>query len=422
MLIVGAAVALQVLASLAFFQLIDREALREDHARRIAELLVVGSRVDSLGEDGRPVDTGRVMTTRYLNAGVSRVRPAVPAVIDESAASIRRYMIYWEPELSHHDLALWTRTSRTGEADLVGVMRLDDGRWLTFRSRGFDRAWPIAVRLAATTVLGAAILLAVILYVLSQLGRPLRTLTKAARELGHAPPSEVVIEGTPDLQDLERAFNDMQRRIAGLIEDQTQAMEAISHDFRTPLARLRLAAEFAEPDDTRQLLTDNIVELDGLLNSLSAYLRVQRLTSRAEPVDLGELARGAVAPWAGKIAYDGPAELTVVTHRGPLQEALGRLVENAVRHGGGGTVSVEPGDLGVEIRVRDHGPGVAPDDLHKLYQPFFRADAARGRETGGFGLGIPTSDRLLRRFGGELLIANHPEGGLLVTIRPPPGV
>jgi signal transduction histidine kinase len=421
MLVVGAAVALQMLASVAFFQLIDREALREDHARRIAELLVVGGRVDGLGGAGRPVDTGRVMSTRYLDAGVSAVRPAAPTAVDPDAAAIRRYMVYWEPELARRDLALWTRRSRSGEADLVGVMRLDDGRWLTFRSRGFERTWPIAVRLAATTVVGALILLAVIFYVLRQLGRPLRTLTQAARDVGHAPPAQVQVEGTPDLRDLGRAFNDMQLRIAGLIDDQTKAMEAISHDFRTPLARLKLAAEFSEPEDARQLLNDNIDELDGLLDSLGAYLRVQRLASRAQPVDVAQLAQGIAAASQGRVRYEGPSELVAVTHRGPLEEALTRLADNAARHGGGGTLRVAAGHRGIEITLRDQGPGVPPEDLHKLYQPFFRADAARRRETGGFGLGIPTADRLLRRFGGELHIANHPEGGLIVTVRPPPG-
>lgn len=73
----------------------------------------------------------------------------------------------------------------------------------------------------------------------------------------------------------------------------------------------------------------------------------------------------------------------------------------------------------VRIDVRDHGPGMAPDDLAHVFEPFFRADTARARDTAGFGLGVPTAARLLRRFGGDLAIVNASDGGLLVSIRPP---
>lgn len=418
MVVVAAILGLQLAASISFYAWIDREALREDHARRVAELLVVSRRVDTLTRTGGQ-NAGEVMTTRYLEASVTHapLKPAAPP--DPAAAAIRQAILDWEPELAGAELSLWTRRNAAGGHDLVGAMRLDDGRWLSFRSRDFARVWPMALRVSLMTVLFAALGLGFAVFVLGQLGRPLRNLAQAARAFGGGRRTPVRVAGSADLTDLGRAFNEMQDRIAGLIEDQARSMEAISHDLRTPLARIQLAAQFAEPQDIRELIAGNVEELDQMLNSLSAYLRAQHQVSAAEPVDIAALARGVAAAFDGRASYRGPEALVVATHRGPLEEALKRLVDNAVRHGGGAEMSVQTAGLTAQILIRDHGAGMPVEDLSQIYQPFFRGDRARSRDTAGFGLGVPTAARLLTRFGGELGIANAQDGGLLVTVTPP---
>jgi signal transduction histidine kinase len=418
MVVVAAIFGLQLAASISFYAWIDREALREDHARRVAELLVVSRRVDALTRSGEQ-NAGEVMTTRYLEASVTEapLKPGAPP--DAAAAAIRRAILGWEPELAGAELSLWTRRDVAGGHDLVGAMRLDDGRWLNFRSRDFARVWPMALRVSLMTVLFAALGLAFAVFVLGQLGRPLRNLAQAARAFGGGRRTPVRVEGSADLSDLGRAFNEMQDRIAGLIEDQARSMEAISHDLRTPLARIQLAAQFAEPDDVRELIAGNVEELDQMLSSLSAFLRAQHQVSAAEPVDIAALTRGVAADFGDRASYRGPEALIVATHRGPLEEALRRLVDNAVRHGGGAELNVQAVGLTGRILIRDHGAGMAAEDLGHIYEPFFRGDRARSRDTTGFGLGVPTAARLLTRFGGELGIANAEDGGLLVTVTPP---
>jgi len=417
MLVVGAILLLQLAVSLFFYARIDREALNEDHARRVAELLVVGRRVHADGAAGQ--DAGRIMTTRYLDAAVVERAPRPPARADTEAAGIRDAILRWEPELARAELSLWRERNATGGHDLAGAVRLDDGRWLNFRSRDFARGWPMALRVALMTVLFAGFGLAFAAFVLSQLGRPLRALAAAARAFGHGPHAPVSVEGSAELRDVGRAFNEMQDRISGLIEDQARSMEAISHDLRTPLSRLRLAADYIEPQDIRGLVASDVDELDQMLSSLSAWLRAQHEGSVAEELDLAALARTAADGFGGKASYRGPARLPAVAHRRPLEEALRRMVDNAVRFGGGAEVVLEPDGPGPRILVRDRGAGMAPEDLAQIYEPFFRADRARARDTAGFGLGVPTAARLLTRFGGGLAIANAPEGGLLVTVFPP---
>jgi signal transduction histidine kinase len=197
-------------------------------------------------------------------------------------------------------------------------------------------------------------------------------------------------------------------------------MEALSHDLRTPLSRLKLASDFVEPPEMRTLVSDNVDELGDMLKSLSAWLRAQHEASTAEEVDLPGLVRQVLARWPdGAVRYEGPKTLTLQAHRGPLEQALIRLVDNAVRFGGRATVRLVDDADGRRLEVLDEGPGLSAENLARIYEPFFRGDAARARDTGGFGLGIPTAERLLKRFGGRLAIVNRPEGGLRACIWPP---
>lgn len=416
-LILVAVALVQVIASVAFYEAIDRQTLREDHARRIAELLVVGSRVHSAGELASRTDG--IMTTRYLEAGVSPARPSWPATQDGNAQAIARQVVQWEPSLDGRSLRLWTESNPVGGADLVGAMRLDDGQWLTFRSRDFPRSWPIALRATAMTLAFALVCVGLAIYALNALGTPLRRLTAAAHEFGEGRRAPVAIQGPADLRELGRAFNNMQTRITGLIEDQARAMEAISHDLGTPLSRLKIAADFIDCNDTRTIVVDNVDELNAMLESLRGYLRAQHQPSVSEKVDLSRLLRDLTARWNGKATYRGPNNLVVATYRAPLEKAVVQLIDNAVRYGEQADVELVEDAAGVAIHIRDKGPGIPQDALERIYEPFFRVDTARSRDTGGLGLGIPTAQRLLRRFGGDLLIGNGPEGGLHVTIRAP---
>ena len=417
-LVVAGILALQLVVSLACYAVLQRETLREDHARRVAELLVVSQRTHDLAKMSGG-DAGALMTTTYLEASVLPQPPPIRAA-NKEAQALRRAIVRWEPQLGRADLSLWVLPGAGGSADVHGAMRLADGQWLRFRSTGQERFWPPAGRIALFTAIVAVLSFTAAFAVLRHLGKPLRRLTAAASALGRRPHVSVAVEGPAEVRELGQAFNEMQHRITDLIDDQRRTMQAISHDMRTPLARLRLAAEFVKPHDARKLVVDNVVELDGLLSSLNAYLLAQHQASELEDTDLPALIREVLAPWGPAAAYRGPAMLNAPAYRTALREALARLVENAVRHGGGAEVALVTGpDQGVRIVVRDHGPGMAPEDLAHVFEPFFRADQARARNTAGFGLGVPTATRLLRRFGGDLDIENAPDGGLMVSIKPP---
>lgn len=409
--------AVQALASLLFYDAIDKKTLREDHARRVAELLVVSQRLHGVA----PQAVAKTMSTSHLEVVVASAPLVAGGPQDEAVDEIRRHILHWEPQLHAKPLLLGIEPSRSGYRDLVGAMQLPDGRWLNFRSRDISTGWPIALRATVLTLVTAALGLALALWSLRIITRPLRELTDVADAIGQGQLVPVRESGPDDLRSLARSMNVMQARIAAMLEDQARSFEAISHDLRTPLSRVTIAADMIGDDEIAGLVRDSTEEMEAMLMSLQQYLRAQHLTAVAEPVDLtlalGDLLEGA---------FPGQAHLTIAsgavvqTYREPLLLAVRALVENAVHYGGSAAVLVEPAGEGRwTVRVEDSGPGIPEDQFERILAPFYRIDEARARDTAGFGLGIPTAHRLLQRFGGALAFGRASGGGLSVRVTVP---
>jgi signal transduction histidine kinase len=417
-LIVLAITAAQVAASIALLGQIERQTLREDQARRVAELLVVSERV---WREGRSADAGAIMTTRFLAVSIA-AKPTIAAGTNERrAAGIGRQIRDWEPSLARRPLALDIVSAPGGREDLVGSMGLPGGQWLNFRSRDISSGWPFAFRWGLMSVVSILAGSAIAVFALRLVGEPLRRLTVAVGEIGQGKSVELAETGSPDLRALSRSMNAMQRRIARLISDQATAMEHISHDLRTPLSRVTMAADFIAPDDIKAIVTDSAREMQAMLASLLAYLRAQHLKSELGQHDLAEEVRTVLSAFPGQVSYVGPETAPAAVFAEPLRLALKAVVENAVQYGERAVVSLDQADGRWRVRVEDQGPGLTEEALERVYEPFFRVDAARARNTLGFGLGIPTANRLMQRFWGELRFENLPAGGLRVTILAPSG-
>lgn len=409
--------AVQAIASLAFYDVIDKETLREDHARRVAELLVVSNRLHEL----HPEAVGSTMSTSHLEVALGNTPHPIPDRDDEAVAQIRSYILRWEPMLADQQLMLGLEPSRLGYGNLVGAMRLSDGHWLNFRSRDVTSGWPIALRATVLTLVTAVVSFALSLWSLRIITRPLRELTDAADAIGKGQVVPVRESGPDDLRSLARSMNAMQERIAAMLEDQARSFEAISHDMRTPLSRVTIAADLIDDAEIAGLVRDATGEMEAMLMSLQRYLRAQHLAPEPAMMDLGLAVTDLVlGSFAGNATVEVTPGATICSWREPLLMALHPLIENAVHYGGKAKVCVEPdADGRWHVLVADEGPGISEDQFERILAPFYRIDDARARDTAGFGLGIPTADRLLQRFGGKLSFARSESGGLLVIVRVP---
>jgi signal transduction histidine kinase len=306
---------------------------------------------------------------------------------------------------------------------LVTQVQLLDGTWVTFDSRLPREAAGLPTRLLLT--LGA--LLAVVLVLSSVavrwLSRPLQTLARAAEALGknlHQPP--LPVQGPLEVQQAALAFNTMQARLARFVDDRTQVLAAMSHDLKTPLTRLRLRAELLDDDALRQRFEADLAEMEAMVRDALAALRGLDGPAESVPVDMMALLESLQADNADMgrpVTVDGDAGAPLVGDPARLRRCLGNLVDNAVTYGQRAriTVSDTPGQL--TIRVADDGPGIPEALLERVFDPFFRVEGSRSRDTGGTGLGLSIARQIARAAGGDVSLRNRPEGGLEASLALP---
>nr|WP_240549317.1 ATP-binding protein [Halomonas antri] len=249
--------------------------------------------------------------------------------------------------------------------------------------------------------------------------RPLARLSRAALQLGDdldAPPLRET--GPREVVATASAFNRMQERIRDQVEERERLFSAISHDLKTPITRLRLRAEMLEDPLQRERFCASLDELDLLVKGALASVKGFDLHEAVEPVDpramLEELA-GELALQGGRVSISGRAEVLPVK---PLafKRCLANLMENAVFYGRRAEVTLDDSPQRVAIVIRDHGPGIPDAQMERVFSPFVRLEPSRSRNTGGSGLGLGISRHIARAMGGEIALANHPEGGLEVTL------
>ncbi len=260
------------------------------------------------------------------------------------------------------------------------------------------------------------------------INRPLKQLSFAASRIREGDLDSRLDENTltSEIREVNMGFNRMARELARVEEDRAVMLAGISHDLRTPLARLRLETEMSVYDEeAKRNMALDIDQLDAIIDKFMDYARPGETQLR--PVHVAQLLDREAA------AFRDPTQI-VITTRVPLDLAvmadeteLGRvflnLFENARRYGRGtytgiAEVSVSAVTTGpwAIISVRDQGPGVAPEKLSQLTTPFFRGDAARTAATGA-GLGLAIVDKAMHRMGGTLELANGPDGGLVAHLR-----
>ena len=261
------------------------------------------------------------------------------------------------------------------------------------------------------------------------INRPLRELSVAAHRIREGEYDSRLDEHTltSEIREVNRGFNRMARVLAKLEQDRSVMLAGISHDLRTPLARLRLEAEMSVHDDVaRMAMADDIDQLDAIIGKFMDYARPHELT--LQPMALHEMLERAVQAYRNipdqiEITLLVPDSLLVMVDPTEISRVFANLFENARRYGHAPgeparvTVKARPRGVEVEIGVRDHGPGVPPEVLGELTKPFYRGDAARTAVSGS-GLGLAIVDKALQRMGGTLDIVNAPEGtGLLTKMR-----
>jgi two-component system osmolarity sensor histidine kinase EnvZ len=296
------------------------------------------------------------------------------------------------------------------QADATRVVPLTPGTWFVW----------VGIALLATLVGSVSIA--------RLINKPLRELSFAASRIREGEFDSVLDENTltSEIREVNMGFNRMARELAKVEEDRAVMLAGISHDLRTPLARLRLEAEMSVSDEeARQNMALDIDQLDAIIDKFMDYARPGE--ARLVPVHLSPLVDKEAAtfrdPREIRITSRLAIDLRVMADEVELGRVFGNLFENARRYGrstdtGIAMVSVSYVRSGpwVIVSVRDQGPGVAPEKLAQLTTPFYRGDAARTAATGA-GLGLAIVEKAMQRMSGQFEVDNAPDGGLVAHIR-----
>jgi len=417
---------LLVLSQLAWFALLSLSE-REPRARQIAERVssvvnltraaLVGSR-----PEGRRALLAELNESEGIRvyAGDDTLAPGTLGtgpVIGHVVAELRRRL--------GTDTIIYD--ARGGERALWVSFRIDDDLfWLELPPARERRpfpwtwfAWGLLVLLLS--ILGAYL-------IVRRITAPLRAAVPAAAAIGRGDlPPPLPESGPQEVAALGRAFNEMARDVRSLDQDRRLLLAGISHDLRTPLARLRLGVEMLPSGGDAGLnagMVQDIEDMDAIIDQFLSYVREGSNEEAALESDLAAAVHSVVERYQRRgqpVRMTDAVDVLPPVRLRPLsfQRLLSNLVDNALRHGGG-DIEVQAGRAGpamLQVCVLDRGPGIPEAERVRMLQPFQRLGSARTDP--GSGLGLAIVDRIARLHGGRVLLDGREGGGLKVTVELP---
>lgn len=254
------------------------------------------------------------------------------------------------------------------------------------------------------------------------LTRPIQRLSDAAERLSEdldSPPLEE--NGPREARQAAHTFNLMQQRIREQVQQRSRMLGAVSHDLRTPLSRLKLRLEQIDEVKLQGQMRQDLDDMIGMLDATLTYLHEQRTSEALQWMDVQALAESL-----SENAQDQGSDVQVSGTCAPLQvqpmalrSCLNNLIDNALRYAGHALITLQDQKHLLLIRVIDHGPGIAADKREAVFEPFFRLEGSRNRNSGGVGLGMTIAREATERLGGQLSLEETPGGGLTAVISLP---
>jgi two-component system osmolarity sensor histidine kinase EnvZ len=413
-----------IVAWLQTFRALEFEPRALETAHQIASL-VNFSRAGLRYAD--PIARVSLIKTLDQEEGV-RIQPREPGDRLEPFSGSRMDRAIARELVQRLDAGTVVASGVNGEPGLWVGFRIDeDAYWLRLDRARFaqvgGRTWLIwLVMAAALSLAGAALIARLINWPLKQLSLAASRVSEGDFDAGRL--DERVV--TSEIREVNIGFNRMAAQLAKIEQDRAVMLAGISHDLRTPLARLRLETEMSVQDAAaRAHMAADINQLDAIIDKFLDYARPQGPQLR--PLQLAQVLQACVQgtrdPPGLQVTLQVPDTLEVLADEVDLSRAVTNLLENARRYGRRPGEDVARVDITarvragwVMLRLRDHGPGVPADALSSLLQPFFRGDSARTAATGA-GLGLAIVHKAVQRMGGEFAVSNAPGGGLAAHLR-----
>jgi signal transduction histidine kinase len=368
---------------------------------------------------------------RFSIDGASSIDPGIMDADDIRLATLLRHRL--RLKAADPRIALIDRDDDDDEAAALGApnatqflrvsVRLDEGRWLNGEA---PLRLPAAQGISNALALLAASILAVvgvITIAVRRITRPLTALAVAADRIGRGEAiDKVEIPGPSEIETTVAAFNVMQERLTRFVGSRTRMLAAISHDIRTPIASLRIRAEMVDDPELRADMIRTLTSLQQMTEETFSFARDDAIAEESRVIDLVALIDALVEDLRAighDITLEAPDRLPLRCRPAALRRVVANLLENAVHYGERARVSLKAGRDHIGIVIEDDRPGIPPDKLEAVFEPFARIESSRRADTGGIGLGLAIARSAIQAHGGEVVLSNSAIGGLRAHINLP---
>ena len=439
LILVGGLVAVQVLTTaihiserddLVFRNGASRAAARIDDAVRVLNAVTPAQRpriMDAIADatlklaDGKPSGGDSVSEAETELYGAAREALTLALEPDTRFDVIDAQPVNLNPE------SWYAREfgERSGIRIDAAVM-LGDGTWITAESTNPPRATTWFTRLLRNLAIVDGVMLVLLFFAVRLVTRPLSVLAGAAEELGRnieRPPLPET--GTVELARASRALNTMQDRLKRYVETRLKALGAMSHDLKTPITRMRLRAEMLEDAELKTRFVRDLDAMQQMVGSTLDYMRgLSDSGEEVSTIDLDALISSLKqdAEEAGHtVTVAGTSPGPVIGRAQALKRCLQNLLDNALAYGRRADITVRGEGRSVNVAIADHGPGIPESDIERVFDPFYRVEGSRNRNSGGSGLGLSIARNIAQAHGGAVRLRNLPQGGLEATLVLPRG-
>ena len=306
---------------------------------------------------------------------------------------------------------------------VLGVsLALSSGQWFNARALPPAPSW-LWLKATLTSVGITAVLLTLtLLLAVRRILRPINELSQAAHAFGRGEKVRIPEKGPEDVREVTRAFNQMQDQVGRAQEDRARLLAALAHDLRTPITSMRLRVEMLPDGEDRDRLLDSLREMQHLAEATLDFIRGST-TEQHRRYDLATLLDslcGDLQEMGLEVHFEESPRCVLQGQPEAVKRALRNLIENAVNYGEQAEVMLETRESEAVVTIVDQGPGIPEAERERVFEPFYRLEQSRNRETGGAGLGLAIARTLIRGMGGDIRLGAGPGGqGLQVSVTLP---
>ncbi|MGF2733701.1 sensor histidine kinase [Marinobacter sp. DUT-1] len=306
---------------------------------------------------------------------------------------------------------------------ILGVsLAMSSGQWFNARAQPPAPSW-LWLKATLTSVgITAVLLILTVLLAIRRILQPVNELSRAAHAFGRGEKIRIPERGPEDIREVTRAFNQMQLQVGRAQEDRERLLAALAHDLRTPITSMRLRVEMLPEGEDRDRLLDSLQEMQHLAEATLDFIRGST-TEKHRRYDLATLLDSLcddLREMGLAVDYEDSPRCVLQGQPEAVKRALRNLIENAVKYGQKAEVRLEASEKEAIVTITDQGPGIPEAERDRVFQPFYRLEQSRSRDTGGAGLGLAIARTLIRGMGGEIQLGTGPEGqGLRVSVMLP---